>query len=647
MTTADGGQIFGFDVDQNGNDGVLASARTINAKGEVRVSMETFDQSTGAITKSFAVYQGMRNEYGVDGIFAGDIALVTRYVTPKGQIYALRRYEVMNPVTAQAFTGAWTPPIHDVDIQLAAENQATSTSVVFAIELKNQDKPVLLVSDIARNTFSNVIHLDPNLFGGGDGPQLGQYTAANQAVIALSPDGGAVGGQAPINVMVDLTSGKTTQFVGFNFGPYGAGYVNGLAVDPNTGVAATTTELNAEVEFYNMANQTGITAVQLPCTGSSSQLNSGSGIAVDPVHKLFLVTETNYCNGTKGSAIVVYDEGGHFVEAITGFAFAIGEPTPAINPGQAHGLGLWRAGLHPAAAILLLRVSRAGPAAGTLPILRKGPHSPASGARAPPGGWGKNDAKSSFGAVLFLGIATAPGGQAHRAAADLTGTSPTRLRRPSRKRRSRSCTAKGWVVAVAVVDRYGETMVALRSDNAAPHAMENARRKAYTALTFRTSTKAFLKRFADNDPVVRQQATLPNVVAIDAEACRSGVGAEVIAGLVASSGSPGGDEPCVQAGLDKVADQLQVRRWLPGRPRPGPRPGCPVAMAEKAHRRSCARHSTRRSRRSRSFPIDVEGLAKVGQGGVDVFPPEGEARGAGGSTAASGSAGVRGAGRCG
>src|SRR2546429_16496 len=82
----------------------------------------------------------------VAGIFAGDIALVTHYVTPKGSIYAKRFYEVMNPVTAQQFTGSWTPPIKDVDIQYAAENQSTSTSIAYVIELKNQDKPDLLVS---------------------------------------------------------------------------------------------------------------------------------------------------------------------------------------------------------------------------------------------------------------------------------------------------------------------------------------------------------------------------------------------------------------------------------------------------------------------------------------------------------------------
>jgi len=111
-----------------------------------------------------------------------------------------------------------------------------------------------------------------------------------------------------------------------------------------------------------------------------------------------------------------------------------------------------------------------------------------------------------------------------------------------------SCSAKGYAVS-AVVDRAGDVIVAMRADNAGPHTMENARRKAYTARSFRTSTTAYAKRFADNDPVVRQQVTLPNVIAIPG-GLPVKLGDEVIAG-VGVSGSPGVDEPCVQAGLEK------------------------------------------------------------------------------------------------
>jgi uncharacterized protein GlcG (DUF336 family) len=118
-----------------------------------------------------------------------------------------------------------------------------------------------------------------------------------------------------------------------------------------------------------------------------------------------------------------------------------------------------------------------------------------------------------------------------------------------------SCAAKGYPESAVVVDRDGETIVAIRGDNAQPYTMENARRKAYTAANFRIPTAEYAKRFADNNPVVRQQVTLPNIIAIPG-GLPIKVGDEVVGG-VGASGSPGVDEPCVQAGLDKVADQLK------------------------------------------------------------------------------------------
>ena len=116
------------------------------------------------------------------------------------------------------------------------------------------------------------------------------------------------------------------------------------------------------------------------------------------------------------------------------------------------------------------------------------------------------------------------------------------------------CKARGYPVSVVVVDRGGDTMVALRADNAGPHTMENARRKAYTANTFRMTTEAFVKDMATR-PVRREQTTLPNVIAIQGGVPIK-VGNDTIGG-VGLSGSPGLDEQCVTAGLDKVKDQLR------------------------------------------------------------------------------------------
>jgi hypothetical protein len=325
ILSSNGGQIFGFDIDRNGNDGALASSTNV----------ETFDQDSGAILKMFPKSPPSGTSYSFDAIVTGDVGLVTRDVMPKGSPFAKRFYDLMDPVRGR-FAGKWTPPVRDIEVEAAGPNQTTGMTAIFAIELKKHDIPDLFESNVAKNEFGKVFHLDPRKFSLGDLPQLAQDTATNQAVIATSPDGGRVQGAAPINVLVNLETGKQTQFTGLNSGEFGAGFVNGLAVDSSTGIAATTTELNAQVEFYDLAQQTGV-AAQLPCTGDTSQGNSGAGIANDPVNGLFLVTDPSYCSGSQGSAIVVYDEKGNLVETITGFKFALGEPAPAINPGKRMG----------------------------------------------------------------------------------------------------------------------------------------------------------------------------------------------------------------------------------------------------------------------------------------------------------------------
>ena len=66
---------------------------------------------------------------------------------------------------------------------------------------------------------------------------------------------------------------------------------------------------------------------------------------------------------------------------------------------------------------------------------------------------------------------------------------------------------KTYAVSAVVVDRDGETIVEMRGDDAAPHTMENARRKAYTALTFRQPTAEYAKKLQDPNSVAHQQVT--------------------------------------------------------------------------------------------------------------------------------------------
>jgi uncharacterized protein GlcG (DUF336 family) len=118
-----------------------------------------------------------------------------------------------------------------------------------------------------------------------------------------------------------------------------------------------------------------------------------------------------------------------------------------------------------------------------------------------------------------------------------------------------ACAAKTYMVSAVVVDRDGMTIVEMRNDNASPHTTENARRKAYTAMTFKQPTAEYAKKLEDPKSVAHQQVTLPNVIAIPGGQPIK-VGDEVVGGI-GVSGSPGVDDDCVNAGLAAVKDQLQ------------------------------------------------------------------------------------------
>jgi uncharacterized protein GlcG (DUF336 family) len=115
------------------------------------------------------------------------------------------------------------------------------------------------------------------------------------------------------------------------------------------------------------------------------------------------------------------------------------------------------------------------------------------------------------------------------------------------------CKQMGYKISVTVVDRAGLAIVMLRGDGAGLHTPEGSDRKAYTARTFRAPSADFVKRVT-NDPI-RASAQYNRVLAL-AGGLPIKVGDDVV-GAVGVSGSPGKDDECAQAGIDKVADQLK------------------------------------------------------------------------------------------
>src|SRR5947209_17239263 len=94
----------------------------------------------------------------------------------------------------------------------------------------------------------------------------------------------------------------------------------------------------------------------------------------------------------------------------------------------------------------------------------------------------------------------------------------------------------GTRVSVAVVDRAGRLRVFLQGDGAAPHNIELARRKAYTALTFRRPSAEWAKRTAEGD--IAGQRSLTDVIPLGGGVPIM-IGNDAI-GAVGLSGAPNG-----------------------------------------------------------------------------------------------------------
>ena len=116
------------------------------------------------------------------------------------------------------------------------------------------------------------------------------------------------------------------------------------------------------------------------------------------------------------------------------------------------------------------------------------------------------------------------------------------------------CESMGFKVSVTVVDRAGLPIVMLRGDGAGLHTPEGAERKAYTARTFSQPSADFVKRLTERPETVGSRQ-YTRVLALGG-GLPIKAGSDVV-GAVGVSGSPGKDDVCSQAGIDKVADLLK------------------------------------------------------------------------------------------
>lgn len=118
------------------------------------------------------------------------------------------------------------------------------------------------------------------------------------------------------------------------------------------------------------------------------------------------------------------------------------------------------------------------------------------------------------------------------------------------------CQKRGYQVAVAVVDRFGQAQVMLRDRFAGPHTPTTAVGKAWTAVSFRTDTTELV---AISQPGMPQAGLrhLPGAVILGG-GLRVEAGGSIVGGI-GVSGAPGGDadDACAKAGLDAIRDKLE------------------------------------------------------------------------------------------
>jgi hypothetical protein len=253
----------------------------------------------------------------VRGIGANDVGLVDeeRVYFNNGHVTRNDLFYLLNPVSDEKVDGSWTLPDDKNSLfwQLAP-NQTTTEQVVVAYREGANSVPWLYVTDLATNKISSSIELsslEDNFL-----LQVAQDTTTHDAVTFINS---YPGGPPPVNVVVNLETKKIRKFNGFNNGFYGAGAIGGLAIDSTTGILCTNTNLNSQVEFYQLSDGSG-TWAQLPGTSDTDETNSGAAVANDPIHHLFLVMQP-YSSTGGSSTVYVYDEKANLKETINGFNF--------------------------------------------------------------------------------------------------------------------------------------------------------------------------------------------------------------------------------------------------------------------------------------------------------------------------------------
>ena len=119
-----------------------------------------------------------------------------------------------------------------------------------------------------------------------------------------------------------------------------------------------------------------------------------------------------------------------------------------------------------------------------------------------------------------------------------------------------ACRAEGYQVGVTVVDRFGVPQVFLRDRFAGLHVYETSRRKAWSAVSFRTNTTD-LDRATNPGEISQGIRQLSEALPLGGGLMIETGAGDMVGGIgVSGAPSPEIDDVCARAGIDAVEDQI-------------------------------------------------------------------------------------------
>jgi hypothetical protein len=316
----------GFGINQHGNDAFLTSGQQL-ANGVITTSLETFDQSTNAITKTVASQNNALYFTNGWGIWGGDVGVFGLFDT---NTFATT-YNLLNPATGK-IGAAWTPPSPDtLSISEGAANQTDDHAVFLAFDTTAPSGNTawrLFTSHVTANTFGPLIDLSPAIASMGFPvfAGIGQNTATNQASTPAIDFFNFCG--PPTIVTADLGTGKLSSFSGVT-----SGFPYGMAVDSTTNTAVVPTICDGLAGIYDLGKKTGIAVNAKGSVNLYPAIDETRGLIVmDQV-----VPGDFGVNNNAMSSAVVMDEHGKVLANIEQFFFfntflTIGANNLQLNP---------------------------------------------------------------------------------------------------------------------------------------------------------------------------------------------------------------------------------------------------------------------------------------------------------------------------